>query len=178
MAPVRIVGGELGGRRLRVPRDRSIRPTSDRVRESLFGALGSLGLIEGARVLDGFAGTGALGIEALSRGAAHVTFVDSSPHAIGIVKANLAELDVVGRATVVRARLETWLRAQAPGTGFDLALLDPPYRDTDWHDLLALSPGVTVVIESDRAVELPPHYRLVRDRRYGSTHLRIAVLAP
>src|SRR4051812_37946136 len=100
---MRVVAGTAGGRRLQAPQGRDIRPTSDRVREAIFSSLDSLGVLAEARVLDLFAGTGALGIEALSRGAAEATFVDDYPGAIQIVKANLAATELAGRATVVRA---------------------------------------------------------------------------
>lgn len=175
---MRVVGGHLGGRRLIAPPRRSIRPTSDRVRESVFGALESLDVLRGAVVLDGFAGTGALGIEALSRGAAQAFFVDPAPDAQRVIRANLQALGLGGSSTVVRSRVEPWLRSQPPDERFDVAFLDPPYRYEEWASLLESVPARVVVIESDRVVELPPRYESIRDRRYGSTLIRVAMLAP
>src|SRR5688500_6095905 len=107
---MRVVGGSAGGRRLRAPAGRSTRPTADRVREAMFNSLGSLDAVVGARVLDLFAGSGALGIEALSRGAAAATFVDSDARALAVVRANLDDTGLAG-ATLVRADALAFLRA-------------------------------------------------------------------
>src|SRR4051812_34670940 len=128
---MRVVAGSARGRRLRSPAGASTRPTADRVREATFNALSSLDAIDGAVVVDLFAGSGALGIEALSRGAEHVTFVDNDPKAIAVVRDNLAVTGLSDRATVVRGDA---LR-QLPMVGaVDLALLDPPYafEDETW----------------------------------------------
>lgn len=160
------------------PSTGSVRPTSDRVRESVFGALESLGVLDDAVVLDGFAGTGAMGIEALSRGAARATFVDPAPQAQRVIRANLQALGLAGSSVVVRSRVEPWLRSQRSEEGFDIAFLDPPYRYEGWASLLELLTARLVVIESDRLVDLPPRYESIRDRRYGSTLVRLAMLAP
>src|SRR5436853_535402 len=126
---MRVVAGTARGRPLRAPRGDAIRPTSDRVREAIFNSLTSLGAIEGATVADLFAGTGALGIEALSRGAGHVTFVDQDREAIATIDANLAATGLAGApASVVRADVARWIATAAP---VDLALLDPPYATGD-----------------------------------------------
>jgi 16S rRNA (guanine966-N2)-methyltransferase len=126
--------------------------------------------VVGATVLDLFAGTGALGIEALSRGAHHATFVDLSPAATALVSENLAACGLVGRADVVRADGSTWLVAS---TGrWDLVLLDPPYSFDRWADLLANLVGRVdgpVVVESDREVEPGPGWHVESCRWYGST---------
>lgn len=160
------------------PSKGSVRPTSDRVRESVFGSLESLGVLRGAVVLDAFAGTGALGIEALSRGAARTTFVDPAPDAQRLIRANLEALGLSDSSVVVRSRVEPWLRSQRSEERFDLAFLDPPYRYEGWASLLELLTARVVVIESDRLVDLPPRYESIRDRRYGSTLVRLAMLAP
>jgi 16S rRNA (guanine966-N2)-methyltransferase len=146
------------------------------VRESVFNALGSLGAIEGTRVLDLFAGSGALGIEALSRGAASAVFVEQDRLAVASVTANLDSTGLSGAAEVVRRDADRYLAA-APGS-FDLVLLDPPYRFADWDELLAaLEPAVAadavVVIESDREVDLPGRWRVERRKRYSSTFIAI-----
>jgi len=173
---VRIVAGAYGGRRLTTPRGAGTRPTADRVREALFSMLGS---IEGARVLDLFAGSGALGLEALSRGAAEATFVDSAAAAIRAVRANLTALRA--EAQVRRADARAFLRnARAAGRQYDLVLLDPPYRragalaEALAGDLAAvLAPRARVVAESDRRSPLELPLPLQAERRYGDTLIRI-----
>jgi 16S rRNA (guanine966-N2)-methyltransferase len=173
---VRIVAGSAGGRRIDVPPGPGTRPTSDRVREAVFNALDSLDAIDGARVLDGFAGSGALGIEALSRGAAHATFADTDAQAAGIVEANLRALGLADAASVATRSAEGALGSGGP---FDLVLLDPPYAYDGWGELLAdlvsvLAPDAVVVIESDRAVALPAGLRCVRTKTYGGTVVQFA----
>lgn len=165
---LRVVAGALGGRRIDAPV--GARPTSDRVREAVFNALESLGALEGAEVLDAFAGSGALGIEALSRGAAAVTFVERDPRARRVLEDNLATLDLVGSATVRAGSALDVLTAGA----WDLVLLDPPYADEGWPDLLAATAGATrvggvVVVESDRTIPHPRSLTSLRSRRYGGT---------
>ncbi len=139
---MRVVAGSARGRRLEAPEGESTRPTGDRVREAVFNSLHSLGAVEDATVLDLFAGSGALGIEALSRGAAHATFVDTDRRAIGAIEANLAATGLAERATVLRADADSVVaRAVAEGRRWDLALLDPPYAFDGWADLLAVLPG-------------------------------------
>jgi 16S rRNA (guanine966-N2)-methyltransferase len=172
-----VIAGLFGGRSLAVPRGRSVRPTSDRVREALFSILGS---ISGDRVLDLFAGSGALGIEAVSRGAAEVTFVDSSAAAIAAVRRNLEALGISGE--VHRSHARSFLeRARASGRQYDLVFLDPPYRQAEalgggLGPALAqvLAPSGRVVAESDRRapLELEP-FTLRAERRYGDTLIRI-----
>ena len=120
----RIIAGEFGGRRLSVPADVRVRPTADRVREAWMSILA--GRLPGARVLDLFAGSGALGLEALSRGAAHATFVDLLPAAIATIHANAAALGVADRVTVRRGDALRFIQKLEPDA-FDLALADPPY---------------------------------------------------
>ena len=120
---IRIIGGELKGRRLDTPDWEGLRPTSDRLRETLFNIL--MHRIDGARLLDGYAGTGAVGIEALSRGAAHVTFVEHDPRAEALIRKNLARCGVSDQHVIIRARLAGAAR-QLPGP-FDIVFLDPPY---------------------------------------------------
>jgi 16S rRNA (guanine966-N2)-methyltransferase len=175
---VRVVGGTLGGRRLAAPRGAHTRPTSDRVREALFALLGD---VEGASVLDLFAGSGALGIEALSRGATHGTFVDSAPAAIAAVRRNLADLGLDEAAEAHRADARAFLRkARATGRHYDLVFLDPPYRRATALGAVVsqalppvLAPGARVVSESDRRTPLELALRRVDERRYGDTLIRI-----
>ena len=172
-----MIAGRFGGRRLQAPSGAATRPTSDRVREALFSVLGDR--VEGARVLDLFAGSGALGIEALSRGAAAATFVDRAPKAIAAVRANLDALGI--DAPVVRADAAAALRnAQMRGDAYDLVFLDPPYRQAAeagpaLSTALApvLKPGARVVTESDRRSPLALAFPQTDERRYGDTLIRI-----
>jgi 16S rRNA (guanine966-N2)-methyltransferase len=174
---MRVIAGEYGGRRLQAPPGDATRPTSDRVREALFSVLGER--VPGARVLDLFAGSGALGIEALSRGAAGATFVDSAPAAIRAVKANLAAL--AAEAEVRRADARRFLSAaSAAARQYDLVFLDPPYRLTGrlGGELTAALPavlaeGAVVVAESDRRAPLELGLPILDERRYGDTLIRI-----
>ena len=175
---MRVIGGRSRGRRLSARLPPTVRPTSDRVRESIFDILGSRGGVEGWRVVDLFCGSGALGVEALSRGAASVTFVDSDPTALDAVRKNL---DAVGlgeeTVTLVRAELPSWLRrAGIPGSTstFDLALCDPPYDFTRWSELLDALDAGTAVMESSAPVELAPDWVSTRERRYGGTLVTVA----
>jgi 16S rRNA (guanine966-N2)-methyltransferase len=158
---------------LEAPTGSSTRPTADRVREATFNALGSLGAVEDAVVLDLFAGSGALGLEALSRGAASATFVDDDGRAVAVVRANLDSTGLADRATVVRG---DGVRYAATAGPVDLALLDPPYAFTDqqWADLLGTLDAEVAVIESDREVPLPAPWQVLRSKGYGGT---VVVLA-
>jgi 16S rRNA (guanine966-N2)-methyltransferase len=175
---MRVVAGRLGGRRLAAPRGAATRPTSDRVREALFAALGD---VSGAEVLDLFAGSGALGIEALSRGAAHATFVDSAPAAVAAVRRNLAGLALEDTAEVRRQDARAFLRnARRAGRHYDLVFLDPPYRRAAALAAVlsqalppVLAPGARVVAESDRRAPLDLALTLVDERRYGDTVIRV-----
>ncbi|PTL55420.1 16S rRNA (guanine(966)-N(2))-methyltransferase RsmD [Paraconexibacter algicola] len=176
---MRVVAGIYGGRRLHAPRGDGTRPTSDRVREAVFSALGPL---DGAVVLDLFAGTGALGIEALSRGAARALFVEQDRRALAVLRRNLADLSVPAPAAQVRggdarAALRT---ARERGDHYSLVFLDPPYRlapalGDELTDGLTglLAPGARVVAEMDRRAPLELGLPCVLDRRYGDTLIRI-----
>jgi 16S rRNA (guanine966-N2)-methyltransferase len=166
---MRVVAGTARGRPLVAPPGDRTRPTSDRVREAVFNALWSRGALDGATVVDLFAGSGALGVEALSRGAAHATFVDDDREARRAVQRNLEACGLGERATIASGRVERWLAALPAGTRFDLAFCDPPYAFTGWGGLLAALPADLVVVESDRSVDPPPGWEVVRDSRYGGT---------
>jgi 16S rRNA (guanine(966)-N(2))-methyltransferase RsmD len=150
----------------------AVRPTSDRVRESIFDILGSQGGVDGLSVVDLFCGSGALGLEALSRGAASATFVDQDAGALDAVRTNL---DAVGLGdeptTVVRAALPGWL-AGAPS--FDLALCDPPYTFDAWPQLLSILRADVAVLESSVPIALPAGWMVARERRYGGTLVTVA----
>lgn len=173
--PMRVVAGTVRGRRLAGPTGDGLRPTGDRVRESIFNSLFSRGAVDGAVVLDLFAGTGALGIEALSRGAQRAVFVESSPVSAQLVRDNLATCGMTDRAEVVVADGPTWLGSDR--TPWDLVLLDPPYGFADWSDLLGgglarrLSDRLAgmVVLESDREIDPGPGWHVESVRSHGTT---------
>ena len=147
---MRIIAGTLKGRRLTAPRGDRVRPTSDRLRETLFNVLGQS--LPGARVMDGFAGTGAIGLEAISRGASHVTFVERDPRAIAALEANIANCGVAGACVIIRA---DFLRLRQRAGVFELALLDPPYDIDDFTSVLdvaaaSLAPNGRIVLEHSR----------------------------
>jgi len=178
---MRVVGGRLRGRTLASPKSSAIRPTADRLRESLFNILAhaSDDPITGARVLDLFAGTGALGIEALSRGAAFVLFVDDGAEARALIRENVAALGLGGVTRIFR-RDATKLGAAHPVEPFSLVFLDPPYgqglatpalvatRDGGW-----LAPGALLVVEeaAKPAFALPPGFAELERRGYDDTEL-------
>ncbi len=173
---MRVIAGRYGGRRLQAPPGAATRPTSDRVREALFSILGPR--VEGAVVLDLFAGSGALGLEALSRGADRATFVDSAPAALRALRTNLRTLGADGE--VVRADAVRWLRtASGGGRQYSLVFLDPPYRRAEalaaaLSDALpaVLGRGALVVSESDRRAPLELTIPTTDERRYGDTLIR------
>jgi 16S rRNA (guanine966-N2)-methyltransferase len=183
---MRITGGDLRSRRLVAPRSTATRPTQDRVREALFSILTSRGAFEGPppRALDLYAGTGALGLEALSRGAAHCVFVEKARDALRALDENLRTLGVSDRSTVLRVPVDRALfdapRFCAAGP-FDLVFVDPPYAALAETEALLpslaarLAPGATVVLEhasSDAAGE-PPGLSLEDTRIYGDTALSL-----
>ncbi|MFP5576849.1 MAG: 16S rRNA (guanine(966)-N(2))-methyltransferase RsmD [Acidimicrobiia bacterium] len=169
---MRVVAGSARGRRIDAPPGTDTRPTTDRVREAVFNALGSLGVVAGAAVVDLFAGSGALGIEALSRGAASAHFVESDRRAVATIEHNLVTLGLADRAVVVPRPVHVAV-ADLPAP-VDLVLADPPYAFDAWSDLLerllpCLAPDAVVVVESDRSVTLPDGWEKVRERTYGGT---------
>jgi len=176
----RVIAGEQGGLRLVAPKGTRTRPTSDRVKESVFGALGP-GRIDGANVLDGYAGSGALAIEALSRGAGRATLVDRDPRAVDAIRRNLASTRLTDRATVHRRGFGGFLTGSVPDVPFDLVLLDPPY-DLAGPELARIlgalaAPGwltadAAVVVERSAAAgppTLPDGWRVAWERLYGDT---------
>lgn len=176
---MRVIAGDLGGRRIQAPGGRVTRPTSDRVREALFAMLEDVG---GASVLDLFAGSGALGIEALSRGAADAVFVERDALALRALRANLASLDLAApQARVRRADALAALRsARRRKETYDLIFIDPPYAQArDWGTELSvmlaplLGRAARVIVESDRRAPLQLDMQVERERRYGDTTIRI-----
>lgn len=186
---MRIVGGRLRGRPLEVPSDQATRPTSDRVREAAFNILAhgiDAAVIEGARVLDLFAGTGALGIEAVSRGAAFCLFVDEHAEARGVIRENVEALGLTGVTKIFR-RDATDLGPSGKYANFTLAFLDPPYAkglcekalvsaaDNGW-----LADGAIIVLEErkDAEITLPTRFVELDRRTWGDTQMVFAAYKP
>jgi 16S rRNA (guanine966-N2)-methyltransferase len=165
---VRVVAGELRGRRIESPEGKTTRPTTDMARQAIFNSLGSHYDLTGARIVDCFAGTGALGIEALSRGAGHVTFIERDRVALDYLQRNLTTLGLVDRSTVVRGDALTHV---AQCTDATLVLADPPYDFAKWAEFLAVVPCNLVVAESGAPVVAPDGWEVVREKRYGRTHV-------
>ncbi len=184
---MRIVGGDFRGKKLSLPEDNRIRPTADRTREALFNILGHGGdyrtekgpLPLGARILDVFAGTGALGLEALSRGAAHVTFMDNHPDSLRLIKTNVQVLQGQGKADILN---RSGIHPGRASRACDLILMDPPYKKgLESPSLLALAengwmqPGSIAVIEmaSKEVLDPPDGFDLLDNRKYGAARLII-----
>ncbi len=189
---MRVVGGAFRGKKLRLPEDNRIRPTAERTREALFNILahdsemrradGALPL--NARVLDIFAGTGALGLEALSRGAGHVTFLDNHPGSLKLIEGNIKDMGQTRRTDILRRDA---LHPGKPGAPYDLILMDPPYAQELAHPCMEalisggwLTTGTIVVIELSKKekLTLPPSLAMLKDRTYGAARLIFAKNLP
>lgn len=178
---MRVIAGLAKGRKLKSPPGARTRPTADRVKEALFSSLQAE--LPGASVLDLYAGSGALGIEALSRGAGHVTFVERHGRTAGVLDENLALTGLSDRAELVTGDVLTVLGAGPPGAPFDVVLIDPPYGlpGDELGEILAalaphLAPTAVVTVERDRRsgeVPWPPGVSLDRERRYGDTVIHV-----
>ena len=167
LATMRVVAGELGGRRLVAPEGTSTRPTTDRVREAIFNSLGSAGVLEGAIVADLFAGSGAIGIEALSRGAERCFFVERDRAALRALRENLDALDLTGRAKVLPADA----LSVAATIDADIVFADPPYEFDSWAELLGRVRADLVIAESGSSVDAPAGWTVTRDKKYGRTRV-------
>ncbi len=165
---MRVVAGELRGRKISAPDGTTTRPTTDMAREAIFNALTSLDVIVDAAVLDLFAGSGALGIEALSRGAKHCTFIERDREALVSLQDNIKKLGLTDRTTVIRADV---LIAATKVSGIDLVMADPPYEFKNWQGLLANITAPLVVAESNREITGLNGWESVRSKRYGRTHV-------
>ena len=169
---MRIVAGELRGRRIVAPEGTVTRPTTDKARQATFNALGSLDVIVGARVIDLFAGSGALGIEALSRGAAHCTFIERDRFALDALRANIETLELGERSSVIRGDALEFANTDGDAT---LLLADPPYNFVQWSELLNSSTASLVVAESDRELtsEIAAciDWQVIRTKRYGRAYV-------
>jgi 16S rRNA (guanine966-N2)-methyltransferase len=170
---VRIIAGDWGGRRIKAPPGRDVRPTTDRVREAWMSALG--GRLDNLTVLDLFAGSGALGLEALSRGATHATFVELARASLKSLEHNLGLLEAAKRSTVIKGDAMKYARQLGAGA-FDLALADPPYGEGHAAALLARFHEVPFARElwvEHRTGEPLPELPGLKHRRYGDTMLTI-----
>ena len=168
---MRVVAGIARGRRLVAPKGEGTRPTSDFVREAVFNSLVSHVDLHEASVLDLFAGTGALGIEALSRGAAVATFVEHDRHALAAIRANLATTGFAGRATVVAGDAT---KVVLPPV--DVAFADPPYAFAAWAPLVQRIDAPLLVVESDREVPVGDAREVLKVKKYGTTVVTLSVL--
>lgn len=181
MGSIRIVGGTLGGRRLSAPPGDGTRPTSERVREAIASALASRGVIEGARVVDLYAGSGALGFEMLSRGAEHVVFVERDPRVARLIRDNAQQLGVQTNVDVLvedvtRSKGQAAIVARGP---FALVLADPPYRDVQAatqaiaalcaHGALATDANILLEHGTKGTPILPSDFHVISNYRYGDT---------
>lgn len=173
---MRIIAGTNKGRTLSTPTWEGLRPTSDRVRETLFNVLANA--VDGAAVLDVCAGTGAVGLEALSRGARHVTFVESDARAVRLIAENTARCEVEKRCAIIRGTVPAILVGEVAGGPFDIVLLDPPYAAPWIGEALSaaarhLTPGGVLVLEHASRLPAPsdPGLDLVRTRRAGDSAL-------
>lgn len=170
---MRVISGRLGGRRLVAPAGATTRPTTDKVREAVFNSLDSLGVLDGAVVVDLFAGSGAMGVEALSRGAERCTFVERDRAAVAALRANIAALGLESESAVVVADVMGWVPTMR---GVDIAFADPPYGFGDWARLLALLAEADVgmvVAEGDAEVPAGEGWVVRRARRYGRTWVTV-----
>jgi 16S rRNA (guanine966-N2)-methyltransferase len=161
---MRVVAGEFGGRRIVAPQGDTTRPTTDKVREAVFNSLVSMGLVQDAIIVDLFAGSGAMGIEALSRGAERCTFVERDRNALAALRTNLDTLGLTDRSTIVTSDVLAWVPAVR---NVDLALIDPPYSFDAWPRLLGALQAAYVLCEAPREVVPPNGWHTVRARRYG-----------
>lgn len=171
---VRVIAGTFGGRKIETPEGKRTHPMAERVRNALFNSIGAE--VEGARVLDAFAGSGAVGIEALSRGASHVTFVERDRVAQQVIAENIALLGIEEQAKLVKASVAAWASTY-DGELFDLIFVDPPYHDPQFSTAMQISgllkPGALMVLSRPGRSESPtkPGVVVVDNRSYGDAAL-------
>jgi len=177
---MRIIAGALRRRSLHVPRGQLTRPSTDRVREALFSLVTHRVQLEGTRVLDLFAGTGALGIEAISRGAAYAVFVEKQPRVLSVARKNAEQLGILDQCVLLRRDAVAYL-SQQHGERYDLIMADPPYALTSMNQLPAmalphLNPQGIFVLEHDKRISFARNPQLVFSRPYGRTI--VSIFAP
>jgi 16S rRNA (guanine966-N2)-methyltransferase len=162
---MRVIGGSARGRQLKAKLPSTVRPTTDYAREAIFSMLESRGGLSDLVVADLYSGSGAMGIEALSRGAAKVYFVDTDPACLSAAKFNLEPLKLEGEAVFVRANLPLW----NPPSDLDLVLADPPYGPMDLASVLHDVGAERVIVENDRHMDAPEGWTVTKTKRYGTT---------
>lgn len=163
---MRVIAGEFAGRKLVAPEGTTTRPTTDKVRQALFNSLTSMGVLDGAVVADLYAGSGALGIEAISRGADRCVFVERDRAALAALRQNISSLGLDDRCKVTSSDVMAWVPAMR---NVDIAFIDPPYAFDAWPALLAIVDVGLVVAEADDPVDAPEGWEQLRSRRYGRT---------
>tara|TARA_Y100001970_G_scaffold291759_1_gene430198 strand:+ start:5718 stop:6236 length:519 start_codon:yes stop_codon:yes gene_type:complete len=168
---MRVISGAAKGRKLVVPSGDQIRPTKDRVKEAIFNSLHSYGLVDNRSFLDLFSGTGSLGIEALSRGAKSVVFVDRYAEAIDCIMLNIEKLNYGSASKILKMDALSFLERN---DYFDVALLDPPYKYEHWGTLLRRINAHSIVIESSEPITLESDWEIIKSQKYGQTNLLIA----
>ena len=168
---MRVISGSAKGRKLVVPSGDHVRPTKDRVKEAIFNSLHSYGLVENRSFLDLFSGTGSLGIEALSRGAKSVVFVDHHAEAIDCIILIVEKLNYGSTSKILKTDALSFLERD---DYFDVALLDPPYKYEHWGTLLKRVNAHSIVIESSEQVTLESDWEIIKSQKYGQTNLLIA----
>jgi len=174
-ARLRIVAGSARGRWIKTLPTEEVRPTSNLVREATFNVLASMGVLQDANVLDLFAGSGALGIEALSRGAQQAVFVESNPRAARLIQQNLEHLGFNKTGRVVSGDAMSYVRNMAP---VDVTFCDPPYDFDRWDELLTQLPSSLIIIEANHEIDVKNFGELVRHKRYGGTFVSIISTMP
>ncbi|MEC8334133.1 MAG: 16S rRNA (guanine(966)-N(2))-methyltransferase RsmD [Actinomycetota bacterium] len=168
---MRVIAGVEKGRKLVAPSGDHIRPTKDRVKEAIFNSLHSYGLVNDKSFLDLFSGTGSLGIEALSRGANSVVFVDNNQEAIDCITLNVKKLNYGSVSKILKTDALNFLKKEEY---FDIALIDPPYKYEHWSALLEHINAHSIVIESSEKVILESDWQIIKSQKYGQTNLLIA----
>ena len=163
---MRVIAGEFAGRQLVAPDGTTTRPTTDKARQAVFNSLTSMGVLEGAVVADLYAGSGALGIEAISRGAERCMFVERDRAALAALRQNIAALDLDDRSKVTASDVMAWVPAMR---NVDIAFIDPPYAFDAWAALLSMVDVGLVIAEADDPIAAPAGWEQLRSRRYGRT---------
>ncbi len=170
---MRVIAGELRSRKLIPPKGPLTRPITDRAKESIFNMLASLGVLEDAKVLDLYAGSGSFGIESLSRGADYVDFVERSQAGVEALNTNISTLGLGLKSRVHKVGVETFLKGNASSV-YDIVFCDPPYKDNPWSDIFALINSSLLVGHAADPIELAASWDEVRRRTYGRSHILIA----
>lgn len=168
---MRIIAGSARGRRLFAPDGQGTRPITDRAKEGIFNMLMSHGDVDGATVLDLYAGSGSFGLECLSRGADHVTFVEMNRNAAATIQRNLDQLAFANRATIATTRVDS---ALASAARVDLAFCDPPYAENPWEQLLPMINADLLVGHAEREIELTDQWSEIRRKKYGRARIVLA----